>query len=320
MSRRLPKFPDSCTLSEARPDQVLELARRAEASDYGLSLYAWDPDETTRVSQLGDGLVVRFDDYVDPSIRRFAWSGARLSQAEAGLLGGEDEICLVSSGGVAAIREWRPHAQAIEQIDDSDYLLSTEEYVHLVGRRFRKHREARNWLNRQQYSLEELDFGEAAEIEASDFVWRAWTLEHIGLHSPPASRELRSLVRLRECWGSLERWASLRVFVLRVDGRPVASQIVEASDDTEAASPSAIVHYSKARRVNGHVDLAFSVAVCGSLHARGVQWVNWMQDLGLPGLRTHKRRLQPIRLIRKFTVVTGERSVLPLGCGPSFSP
>jgi hypothetical protein len=38
------------------------------------------------------------------------------------------------------------------------------------------------------------------------------------------------------------------------------------------------------------------------LHAQGITYANLEQDLGIPGLRTHKQRLAPIDYLRRYTV------------------
>lgn len=131
-------------------------------------------------------------------------------------------------------------------------------------------------------------------VDADEFraLFALWA-ERKGYDSPQASHEYPAFERFLKS-------ADPRVETI---GLYVGTRLVGFSSFELLPGEMAIVHFSKA-------DHALHGGICDVLYweeakllkTRGVRHYNWEQDLGLQGLQQSKKKYQPSRFLKKFTV------------------
>lgn len=291
----LPAFPDF---------KPVELADRAaiEAvvhtfppySDFSFTnLYAWD----AQVSSLHGNLVVRYIDCVRGIPFVTLIGHHRLAEAAMQLIDSAKTQCCpgilhrVPESTARALAEAGFTVTADETAQDYvyavDHIASMHEWAgHSVRRRIR------------QFLVRHPNY----------------TVRHAPLHAVDAN-ELRALFAL---WAKRKGYASLQGnheyhaferFLHLTDPNIVTvrlyvgGHLVGFSAFELLPGGTAVVHFSKA-------DNAFHGGACAVLyweeakllHAEGVRYYNWEQDLGLPELQQSKRKYQPCHFLKKFTV------------------
>lgn len=169
-----------------------------------------------------------------------------------------------------------------------DYLYLTQDLIDLKGR---KYQHIRNQINKFQnaYHFEYIPMTpeDLPQVEA---VFSSWA----GTHSDELSinDERQALYEAFSAFQTLK----LKGGTIKVGDETVAFSIGSLlRDDTVQ------IHFQKARPdLNGAYALVSREFIA---HAwEGTTFVNWEDDLGLPGLREAKRRYHPIKMVEKYIV------------------
>lgn len=263
-------------------------------SDFSFTnLYAWN----AQVSFLNGNLVVRYIDCVRKEPFVSFIGNHRLAEAAAQLL--ESAKSQSSSAFLHRIPECMANALAKEGFtvtaDESahDYvyavahIASLHEWVgHSVRRRVR-HFAA-------QYPNYTVRHAPLHVIDAHEFraLFALWT-KRKGLASPQDSHE----------YVAFERFLQLTNANIEVVGLYLDTRLIGFSAFELLPGGTALVHFSKAdNALHGGIYAVIYWEEAKILHAKGIKFYNWEQDLGLSQLRESKRKYQPSHLLKKFTV------------------
>ena len=90
---------------------------------------------------------------------------------------------------------------------------------------------------------------------------------------------------------------NLTGLILRVSNVPMGFSIVE-----KISTKFAIYHFQKTLLDISNLDIYLTINQAQSLANEGVKYINWEQDLGIPGLRILKKSYYPSDLLRKFSI------------------
>lgn len=291
----IPAFPEFKPLEPSDRAAVEALVHAFPPySDFSFTnLFAWN----AQVSSLHGNLAVRFADYVS-GVPFFSFIGRhRLAETAMQLLDLARTQC--RSAALHLIPACAAQALAEDGFaltaDDAatDYVFAVEHVAgmhewtgHSVRRRIRQFAVRYPGYTVRHAPLHAID---ADEFRALFALWA----ERKGHAASQASHEYPAFDRfLRSADPHVETLG------LYVDARLVGFSTFEL-----LPGEMAIVHFSKA-------DHAFHGGVCDVLYweearllqARGVRHYNWEQDLGLHGLQQSKKKYQPCRFLKKFTV------------------
>jgi hypothetical protein len=298
----IPSYPEFAPLSlEHQADFAALLKPFPPYSDFHFSgMWFWDTDNTTLVSELNGNLVLIGPDYVtgEPVIS-FMGTEAPLETAECLFAHAADIGVDVAIQRVpeVVVEHLPSNANLIitEEPNNHDYVLSVEATALLAGSermelrqdvgRFRRHCDDRT----STVELDLTDNGVAADILGLFDQWAAKDEVRLA-QSKPERQALRRLL------GDADRF-DLVASGVKASGHMVGFYIVEVLHDGWSVG-----HFTKA-------DTSFRGIYAHLLHSQmvlveklGSVYCNIEQDLGLPSLRSSKRRLAPVTMLRKFTI------------------
>jgi hypothetical protein len=112
-----------------------------------------------------------------------------------------------------------------------------------------------------------------------------------------ASSERRAIDRLCQSISMLLEHTKLSLHVALQSGDIFGFSVIEVLPDN-----TAIAHFVKSDGRLAGLSTRFFVEHLRFADVRGIPSINWEQDLGIPGLRQHKRHLNPSGYLNKYAV------------------
>lgn len=273
-------------------------------SDFSYTnLVAWDVDNSWRISMLNDNLVVKMSDYVTGAVFYSFLGNREVEDTTLELLRAADadttalkELYLVPEIGAAAMGA-SGLVSVVEDPSAHDYIVSLPSIAAARGKKFQ--------IVRQAIGYFESKYGSAAELHALDigesktqrdivavFMARE-NLKKAGGHTNNPRNELTAMTRLFEYIDP----DTLRTYGLTVRNRLAAFMILETHNAEWSTA-----HFCKADTRYRGIFRAFIHRIARTMSEEGAVYMNLEQDLGLAGLRTTKRSLNPAAKLKKYTV------------------
>jgi hypothetical protein len=297
-----PDFPLFKKLDAADSGSIEDVTRRFPPySDFNLvSLLSWNTNDTVEWSILHGNLAVRFDGYVSGKPPFYSLLGDNeLDSAILDLLSlaGQTEVDttlrLVPQTVVNGITD--PGRFVIdEDIDNHDYVFRVAEVAECRGARFEPKRKRINRFLRSHgdnAQVLQLDLARAETQRDVLSVFSAWEhsrqldQEHVGGEFDAVTKLLR---------GATEQ--DLFTIGVVVDGALRAFSICEV------IGAFAVAHFEKADITYNGLFQFLKQQVAIALREQGCEFVNYEQDLGLPGIRREKSSWRPATYLKKYVV------------------
>lgn len=296
------QFPE---FSRLRQEDVVDIASFAKQfppfSDFNVtSMWTWDTQQSIHVSWHNENLVVQFADYMT-GLPFFSVLGKHDMDAtirDVMTYAREHdiphELRLVPECVIPFIQE--TEGLAISEDEDShDYILSAEALSTFGGNKFRG---KKNFLHRFQK-----EYGNRVEVLIVDLtdshiqnqitsVFDQWGKQSSDTPEDIAM-EQHAIARMLAHAGEFPVYG-LGVFI---DAVLVAFSIDEILHDGYG-----MIHYEKADKSYTGIFPFLKQQSAKEFLARGSQYINYEQDLGIEGLRTAKRSYRPITYLKKYTI------------------
>lgn len=267
-------------------------------SDYNfVSLFTWNVNKSIEYMALSDGVVLRMKDYVNKE--HLLYSLLARDNVDDTI---EKLLSMSSTGRLELVPEvtiqnivQKSKYKITPQADEHDYVYRIEKLVNMEEPGYRKFRRALSNFrtkNDAKYELIELNTADPIVREQMKALTRGWR----GLRNrsfQEASYEyyaIRRAVKYAQylpiqCWGLLDPENNLVGFSI-----------------TEKQGENSILHYEKADTKIPGIGAYLKHQTFIQLKNNGCTWLNYEQDLGLPGLRQAKRSLCPQAYRCKYTV------------------
>jgi hypothetical protein len=286
----LPEFPRSKPLEiDDRPAIEACTHRLPCSSDHNFtSVWMWDVCDATRVSRLGENLVIQLPDYqTHQPLTTLVGDDDVAWAAEMVLASGVERLQLVPEFVTAQLPSTRFVVEP--ERDQHDYVYSVERLAEFAGSTFAKLRQQANRCVRE--IGERLAVAPIADVRLLLEIFDRWTGTR-GKDDQDVRDERAAVQRLVSAWDDLDVHA-----IGLYDGDELIGAEIH-----EFLPGSAIGHFLKAdARYCGIFPLLQRVTA-QHLAASEVRELNLEQDLGLPGLRASKLRYRPVRFVSKFQV------------------
>jgi uncharacterized protein len=296
----IPEFPEFKKLEISDKNEVEILTRdHPPYSDFNFtSMWSWNIHDEMKLSNLNGNLVVKFNDYVTGK-PFYSFLGIKdVSLTVQKLLNysiSEDlnpELRLIAE---EAINETDPDSFVMrEDQDNADYILSVDDLCKYEGGRFMN---KRNYLNRfkknHASSTKLIDLSDPEIKEKIISLFRLWHAQK-GLEEIYVKHEYNSLARFLD----LKDYSSMISVGIFIEDKLVAFWLLEKINEEYCIS-----HYEKAN-VGEYVGI-YSYLVNESaklLKERNIKFINFEQDLGIPGLRESKRSYSPCAYLKQYTL------------------
>lgn len=290
------EFPTFTPLTIEVKEDVESITRRFEPySDFNFtSLLCWNTDGSTSVSRLKKNLIVTFPDYVtNKPVYTFI---------------GNDEVttCITEVLKIVKKLELVPES-VVEKIDQPeqfiikedenqfDYVYSTSHHAELAGSHFKNKRKLLGRFIRKHghnTSVEEVDLNDPATGKHIKAVFELWAKQK-NTDQSSADQERKALERLVE----FSEYLSVSGHIVMIDSEPAGFSITESLGNKHA-----IYHFQKTLKDYDFLDIHLTRISSEQLFRNGAHFINWEQDLGIPGLRQAKTNYRPVRMLKKYSI------------------
>ena len=294
----LPTFPTFQAVERTEPGVLDRLTRGfAPYSEYNATnIWCWY-HKYRAASVLNGNLVLQIHD--GETGERF------LSFLGSHAVGETAETLLAATGGLGCERELRlvpeevvrgglPPRLVAREDRDADYLLSTDDWAALSGGAFASARaEVNRFRRRHQADFGAIDLGDAAVRRDVLDLFELWATQK-GVTDRSATVDERAAI---ERFFALGPDPGVGAFGLVQAERLIGFLIYEARSEV-----CAVAHFWKADRTCRGVYPTLLHRVCVELAGRGVETLNFGQDLGMPGLAAAKRSYRPRSFLRKYVI------------------
>ena len=289
--------------------KYIELRDRAEIekfthkfppySDFNFtSMWIWNIKGEMKVSKLNNSLVIRFNDYIT-SKPFYSFLGTENASDTARVL-----LNFSAKEGLGSTLRLLTE-ETVKNIDLDTFIITTDEdsydYILSVDRLEKyegsKFTSKRNYMKRFKGTyLSETRLINPGDHKISKGIKDLFSLWHLhkGLGDSYAEHEELSLLRFLKL-NDYSKFISVGLFVNKV---LVAFWILEQLDEEYSLS-----HYEKANvleYVGIYPYLANETAKI--LSQRKIKYINFEQDLGIPGLRESKRSYSPSAYLKQYTL------------------
>jgi hypothetical protein len=297
---QIPDFPYFVPIGLEHSKAIKDFVRQFPAySDFNfLSLYCWNTDGSMAVAELNNNLVFRFSDYTTNEVFYTLIGDDRLTDTCHALLKEAKKqnylpsLKLVPESCAASLSEAHT-LNVLEDQDQHDYLLSVPLLVELQGRKLAHTRELVNRFKREQSRRVKFVEMSLAEPKTRQQLTQVFHVREDLKVDNDSNKELSALQRLIQ-YPSLE---SVRTFGIQLEDKLEAFIICELLDEGVA-----LAHFWKANTaVKGMYQYLLHLLAQELQHC-GYAFLNFEQDLGIPGLRASKQYLRPVGFLKKYTV------------------
>ena len=264
-------------------------------SDFNFtSLFCWNVDGSAAVSLLNDNLVIRIPDYTSAKIIYSILGKNRLDDSLHQLLEVASELNMVPEDTISSIQH-QHRFKIAEDRGNFDYIYNLADLAKLTGRQHKKKRHKVNRVREtfaDKLRVDNMNYVDEDLVSKIEAVFERWRK-----HSKQSEKELQSesiaIRRLLENADSLDLFVTL----VSVETEPVAFSINEVLDDKNA-----LCHFEKAAPIHHHIFSFVAHQAAEHLLAQDCEFVNWEQDMDIPGLRQLKMSYHPSSMLKKYTV------------------
>lgn len=297
----LPLFPEFAPIDLSQKSTVEAITQGHDPySDFNfVSMYCWDKGDIA-LSTLHGNLVVRFNDYIQPEKKFLSFLGVdNPDETAAALLTfsreqyHHDALELIPE--VTARHIDTTQFLVVADENQHDYVYSIREHCTLEGSKFKKRR------NVMKKFIEE--YGETASVsceqDLSNERWheilsvvKKWGDGKKEAHAYSAE-EYAAFLRLREC----HTLSDFFYFFVTVRDELVGISVAEVINDDYV-----ITHFEKILPVHGGIGSFAMNKIAAILNQYGFSYINFMQDIGIPGMKRNKQLRRPVHMLHKYIV------------------
>ncbi|OGK31839.1 hypothetical protein A3I56_01075 [Candidatus Roizmanbacteria bacterium RIFCSPLOWO2_02_FULL_43_10] len=297
----LPTFPDQEKLDIKH---ALALKKLLDGyppySDFNLvSLYSWNVKDDIEVSELYNNIVIKFTDYISCK-PYFSFLGKTKVNTTARLIliGLKKRIrfpALKNIPATVAMRISKRRYKIQEDRDNFDYIYNIRNYLALVGSPYKKKRnliKRYRELHGERTAIKRITLSQPSTQKAILKVfdqWRRTTLKT----SQYAKNERRALMR----YFTFHTLGKTRNYGFFYDRILIGFACFELLPNRMV-----MCHFEKIAEKKHGISEFFLYTVLKILARQGYRRINYMQDLGIPGLRHRKTLLRPQKYLKKYII------------------
>jgi hypothetical protein len=264
-------------------------------SDFNFtSLFSWD-DGTTEVCLLNGNVVIKIADYATGKPVYSILGNANIDESIKQVFSFTDKLELVPEVVVQQITNVNDF-NIVEDNNNFDYIYSVKDLALLSGQRSRR-KKINRFLTEfgDQVSVKEVDVSHPNSALRLNDVFMRWSRER-NKQDEETLHENQAINKLLKN----STYFSLLCLEININNNVVGFSINEFLD-----SAYAICHFQKSVLSYPNIDVYFTRQVSERIEKAGCKYVNWEQDLGLPGLKQLKMSYRPDHFLKKYTIRRG---------------
>lgn len=298
----VPVYPDFKKLKLDDKEEIEKFTTKfLPYSDFNFtSLYSYNTNDDAEISFLNENLVIKFRDYItNEPFYTFLGSANTIETAKELLKRAQTEnamksLKLIPDVVIESDSRLADEFEILEDPDNFDYILSAEEIKSLKGN---KYRGKRNFVNRLTNLYEDItptiinlkDPKVQVEIEELFIFWK----ETKSLTHEDIIIEFSAIKRLLAASDSFNL-ISLGIYI--------NNRLVAFSIDEIIQKKYSIIHFEKADTNFTGLFQYLKMETAEHVFNIGVKFINYEQDLGIPGLKQSKSMWNPIHYLKKYTI------------------
>ncbi len=308
MRQNIPEFPNSKKLVLNDKAEIENLTRQFPPySDYNFtSLYCYDVNERIKVSWLNGNLVVLFQDYMSDAMFYSFLGNNQVGATALTLLkhcatvGLDARLALIPEC-VAKMLEGFDGLEVHEDRDNHDHILSVNDLATFKGNKFYDKRNLVNRFSKQNpdHTVRHLALEQSETKQHIIDLFQIWAARKLEDRNSTA-HALQALKRLLD---AVERFEVMGLGVF-VHDQLCAFSLQEMVDEQYA-----LVHFEYGDITYDGITSVIRQASAKYLAEQGRVYINFEQDLGIPGLRKAKALWRPTSYLKKYIVRKQEVSV-----------
>lgn len=302
----IPQFPQTKKLELSDREEVEAYIRQyGPYSDFNfVSMWCYDTDHKAELSKLNGNLVLKFQDYIDLEMFYTFLGTSQVQETVNELLdhavseGIKPYLQLVPHTSIKSLID-HPRYVVKEDQNNFDYIIDANEFSQMAGSKYHK---KRNMVSRFRR-----EYGESASIRILDIhdafvqheIIRLFHVWEQVFHKTSAESQ-HELVAIYKLFDGIDAF-TVTTFGVEINGVLEAFLIADEIQDGYA-----IRHFEKPN-VNFHGITEYLQHESARYFAeRGCIYINYEQDLGLPGLREAKTLCHPAHFLKKYLVMRYE--------------
>ena len=295
-------FPPLKPISLENKNQIIAAVNQYPPySDFNFSsLLAYNTENDALFTVLNNNLVIRIRDYVtNKPFYSFLGKHKVNETASSLLIKAQEEniepmLKLIPEDVIRADESLQANFSVREDRDNFDYIMSAKKTSELTGSDYTIKRKLVKRFNREspQYKAGILDITNPHVKDGIMRLFDRWG-EIKGRALDEIEHESIALKRLLDVAPHLD---------LLVIGVTLAERLVGYTVCEIAQQNFAVGHFAKADTTYKGLFEKLYQTTAQELLKRGCRWINFEQDLGIPGLRTSKELWNPVKMLKKYTI------------------
>lgn len=298
----IPKFPKFKKLQLSDKKHVESFTQSFPPySDFNFaSLWHYNVNESIHISQHNDNLVLVFDEYVSDMSHISCVGSHKLIETFTDLLIYADEhkldpaIRLVPEEMITISPDIKNVFDVTADRDNHDYILATEPFMQLKGRKYNAKRKNANKFTRTvDHSVVQLQLARKSVQNEILELFERWAIEN-KLNYEDVVQEKKALQRCLTYCKDLDE----KAVGIRSDQTLIGFSIVTFDKSSEYAHN----HFMKSmRNIKGLYEKLDQVTA-EYVNSKGYPFMNIQQDMGQSGLRRSKLQCKPSHYLKKYSV------------------
>lgn len=289
-------FPSFTKLELSHKEEIQSLTWGFDPySDFNFtSLFCWNTNNSTEISMLNGNLVIKMPDYITGKPIYSIIGDKRIDDSLNSLLQTSPTLSLVPQVAVDHI-ESKDRFIIAEDRDNFDYVYSLEKQSDFNGHEFKYKRKRVGRFLRTNYEdlrINKIRFSLSTDRDLVKSAFRDWANDR-SRNDAEIDHEKKAINKLLDNCNELEL---MGIKVIMGD------KTVGFSINEVVQKDYAICHFQKAIVSYDHLDVFISNVVAKELKHFGCKYVNWEQDLGIPGLRESKTSYSYDFFLKKYSV------------------
>ena len=266
-------------------------------SDFNFtSLFCWNLDGSTEISNLQGNLVIKLADYLSGEIILSILGDSSINESIHTIMGLKPKLDLIPKAVIDRLKD-KSQYKIVEDRDSFDYIYNTNELAGLSGQKFKKKRNKINKFNKslatRKLEIRVSRSPDRIELKPLYELCQKWSKETSQQEGDFYS-ERKAIRRL------LSHFSELNLVLIEV---VIDGQLVAFSANEIVNKDYAICHFEKALKTSGDNVYTYLASESAKvIRNLGPQYINWEQDLGLDGLRKSKLAYHPVGFLKKYSI------------------
>lgn len=298
----IPLFPGFKKITLDDKEDIERIIRKYPPySDYNfVSLWTYNTQDKNEISLLNNNLVVRFHDYQTREPFYSFLGNHKVKKTIYTLLdyakikGIKQELRLIPEIAVLTREDIFNKYYLKEDRDNFDYILSIDKLGKLKGN---KYGPKRNFINRfikkyPSHTVTILDLKNTQTQQIIKGLFYKWEKRQ-GKNRTETDNELRALKRLLS---HLSQTNFLSVGIYK------GKNLLGFSINEIGHNQHAFLHFEKADIAYTGIYQYLKQVTALHLRKKGSIYINYEQDLGIPGLRKAKESWRPVKYLKKYLI------------------